>query len=398
LLTLVAIFLIYFCSRSPTSLIMAKKKAIDQNINQEKLSKKAYSIFDFTKSERPFLIIICVLISIAGLITEYTYAAMWFGFALAAYSAIANDSIQTIGTFIISNQARKWYWLWLFIGVIWVGTVSYSWFVYNGDVSFQLLSTPGLEKAPENFVFLQLAAPIVLLIMTRMRWPVSTTFLLLNVFTYKAGTIVSVMTKSFLGYIFAFALAMVVWFALERFVRNYLKGKPKPYWMFLQWFTSGSLWAVWIMQDAANIAVFLPRTLNPIEFVAYAGFVFLGLGMLFYLKGDKIQDIINEKTNVADVRAATLVDLVYAVILFYFKMYNNVPMSTTWVFIGLLAGRELAIALGKHGKAKKRSAWLVRAFRLARKDMFKALAGLVVSIILAIVVNKGVRDELLSLF
>jgi phosphate/sulfate permease len=377
---------------------MAKKKAIDQNINQEKLSKKAYSIFDFTKSERPFLIIICVLISIAGLITEYTYAAMWFGFALAAYSAIANDSIQTIGTFIISNQARKWYWLWLFIGVIWVGTVSYSWFVYNGDVSFQLLSTPGLEKAPENFVFLQLAAPIVLLIMTRMRWPVSTTFLLLNVFTYKAGTIVSVMTKSFLGYIFAFALAMVVWFALERFVRNYLKGKPKPYWMFLQWFTSGSLWAVWIMQDAANIAVFLPRTLNPIEFVAYAGFVFLGLGMLFYLKGDKIQDIINEKTNVADVRAATLVDLVYAVILFYFKMYNNVPMSTTWVFIGLLAGRELAIALGKHGKAKKRSAWLVRAFRLARKDMFKALAGLVVSIILAIVVNKGVRDELLSLF
>jgi phosphate/sulfate permease len=317
---------------------------------------------------------------------------------LAAYSAIANDSIQTIGTFIISNQARKWYWLWLFIGVIWVGTVSYSWFVYNGDVSFQLLSTPGLEKAPENFVFLQLAAPIVLLIMTRMRWPVSTTFLLLNVFTYKAGTIVSVMTKSFLGYIFAFALAMVVWFALERFVRNYLKGKPKPYWMFLQWFTSGSLWAVWIMQDAANIAVFLPRTLNPIEFVAYAGFVFLGLGMLFYLKGDKIQDIINEKTNVADVRAATLVDLVYAVILFYFKMYNNVPMSTTWVFIGLLAGRELAIALGKHGKAKKRSAWLVRAFRLARKDMFKALAGLVVSIILAIVVNKGVRDELLSLF
>jgi hypothetical protein len=398
LLTLVAIFLIYFCSRSPTSLIMAKKKAIDQNINQEKLSKKAYSIFDFTKAERPFLIIICVLISIAGLITEYTYAAMWFGFALAAYSAIANDSIQTIGTFIISNQSRKWYWLWLFIGLIWVATISYSWFVYNGDVSFQLLSTPGLEKAPENFVFLQLAAPIVLLIMTRMRWPVSTTFLLLNVFTYKAGTIVSVMTKSFMGYVLAFSLAVVVWFALERFVKNYLKGKPKPYWMILQWFTSGSLWAVWIMQDAANIAVFLPRTLNAVEFVAYTGFVFLGLGLLFYLKGDKIQDIINEKTNVADVRAATLVDLVYAVILFYFKMYNNVPMSTTWVFIGLLAGRELAIAMGKHGKAKKRNAWLVRAFRLARKDMFKALAGLIVSIILAIVVNKGVRDEILSYF
>jgi hypothetical protein len=377
---------------------MAGKTPIDQNINQDKLSKTAYSIFDFTKSERPFLIIICILVSIAGLITEYTYAAMWFGFALAAYSAIANDSIQTIGTFIISNQARKWYWLWLFIGAIWVITITYSWFVFNGDVTFRLLSTPGLEKAPEKFVFLQLAAPIVLLIMTRMRWPVSTTFLLLNVFTYKAGTIVSVMTKSFFGYLLAFGLAITVWFVLERFVKNYLKGTAASYWPILQWMTSGTLWAVWIMQDAANIAVFLPRQLNTYEFIAYTGLVFFGLGLIFYLKGDKIQDIINEKTNVADVRAATLVDLVYAVILFYFKMYNNVPMSTTWVFIGLLAGREFAIAFGKHGKTKKRNAWIVRAFRLARKDVFKALAGLLVSLILSIIINKGVRQEIFALF
>jgi hypothetical protein len=377
---------------------MAKKKPIDQNINQENLSKKTYSIFDLAKAERPYLILIAILISIAGFITEYTYAAMWFGFALAAYSAIANDSIQTIGTFIVSNQKTKWYWLWLFIGLIWVATITYSWFVFNGDVSFQLLSTPGLEKAPESFVFLQLAAPIVLLIMTRMRWPVSTTFLLLNVFTYKAGTIVSVMTKSFLGYVLAFVLAIAVWFILERFVKNYLKGEARSYWMVLQWITSGTLWAVWIMQDAANIAVFLPRQLNVVEFVVYTGVVFFGLGLIFFLKGDKIQDIINEKTNVTDVRAATLVDLVYAVILFYFKLYNNVPMSTTWVFIGLLAGREFAIAIGKHGKAKKRSAWLVRAFRLAKKDMFKAMAGLIVSLILAVVINKGVREEIFALF
>jgi hypothetical protein len=377
---------------------MAKKQPIDQNINQEKLSKKTYSMFDFPKSERPFLITVCILISVAGLITPYTYAAMWFGFALAAYSAIANDSIQTIGTFIVSNQSRKWYWLWLFIGLIWVGTITFSWFTFDGDVTFQLLKTPGLEKAPESFVFLQLAAPIVLLIMTRMRWPVSTTFLLLNVFTYKAGTIVSVMSKSFLGYVLAFVLAIAVWYILERFVKNYLKGEASSFWVPLQWITSGTLWAVWIMQDAANIAVFLPRQLNVIEFIAYTGFVFLGLGMIFYLKGDKIQDIINEKTNVTDVRAATLVDLVYAVILFYFKIYSNVPMSTTWVFIGLLAGREFAIAWGKHGKAKSKDAWLVRAFRLARKDIFKALAGLVVSLLLAFIINKGVREEILSMF
>ncbi|WP_268033133.1 hypothetical protein [Algoriphagus sp. PAP.12] len=374
------------------------KKNIDQNINQEKLSKTAYSLFDFTKKEKSFLIIICVLISIAAIVTPYTYAAMWFGFALAAYSAIANDSIQTIGTFIASNQNRKWYWLWLFMGLIFVGTVTYSWMTLDGDVSYQRLTTKGLEKAPESFVFLQLAAPIVLLIMTRLRMPVSTTFLLLNVFTYKAGTIVDVMFKSFVGYLLAFGIAMVVWFVLERFVQNYLKGKAKPYWIVLQWITSGTLWSVWIMQDAANIAVFLPRQLDLVEFIVYAGFVFIGLGFLFYLKGDRIQGIVNEKSNVTDVRAATIVDFVYAIILFYFKLYSHVPMSTTWVFIGLLGGRELAIAIGKHGKAKKKGAWRYRAFVLARNDVFKATIGLVVSLVLAVIINEGVRNEILDYF
>lgn len=374
---------------------MARLK--DQNINQDALSKASYSLFDFTRKEKPFLIIILVLVSIAGIITQYTYAAMWFGFALAAYSAIANDSIQTIGTFIASNQTRKWYWLWLFMGLIFVGTVTYSWLSFNGDVTYERLQVPGLEVAPTSFVFLQIAAPIVLLVMTRLRMPVSTTFLLLNVFTYKAGTIVSVMQKSFLGYLLAFFIAIIVWFTLEKFVKNYLKGEAKPYWYILQWVTSGTLWAVWIMQDAANIAVFLPRQLNVWEFIAYAGFVFIGLGFLFYLKGDRIQGIVTEKTKVTDVRAATIVDFVYAIILFYFKILSNVPMSTTWVFIGLLGGRELSIALAKSRKLKKRRARLVRAYRLAKKDVTRAMIGLLVSLLLALIINEGIRKEMMDL-
>lgn len=374
---------------------MAKLK--DQNINQAKLSKTAYSLFDFTKKEKPFLIIICVLVSIAGYITQYTYAAMWFGFILAAYSAIANDSIQTIGTFIASNSKTKWYWLWLFMGLIFVATVTYSWFVFDGDVSYQRLQVKGLDQAPESFVFLQLAAPIVLLVMTRMRMPVSTTFLLLNVFTYEAGTIIGVMEKSFIGYFLAFFMGISVWFAVEKFFPDYLKGKPHPIWVPLQWLISGSLWAVWVMQDAANIAVFLPRELQLSEFIAFASFIFLGLGFLFYLKGDRIQDIVNKKTKVTDVRAATIVDFVYAILLFYFKIHSNMPMSTTWVFIGLLGGREIAIALAKSKKLKKRKARLVRAYRQTWNDMSKALAGLLISLILALIINEGVRKEFLSL-
>ena len=152
------------------------------------------------------------------------------------------------------------------------------------------------------------------------------------------------------------------------------------------------------MQDAANIAVFLPRQLNVYEFSAYAGFVFLGLGFLFYLKGDKIQSIVNEKSNITDVRAATIVDFVYAIILFYFKIHSKVPMSTTWVFIGLLGGRELAIALGKAGKPEKRRDWVTRAYRLARNDVGKAFIGLMVSLLLAVIINEGIRNEILEFF
>ena len=38
---------------------------------------------------------------------------MWVGFLLAAYSVIANDSVQTLGTWIASNSERfKWQHLW----------------------------------------------------------------------------------------------------------------------------------------------------------------------------------------------------------------------------------------------------------------------------------------------
>lgn len=73
------------------------------------------------------------------------------------------------------------------------------------------------------------------------------------------------------------------------------------------------------------------------------------------------------------------------------------PMSTTWVFIGLLGGREIAIALAKPKKLKKRKARLVRAYRQTWNDMYKALVGLLISLILALIINDGVRKELLQL-
>ena len=82
---------------------------------------------------------------------------MWTVFFLAAYSAIANDSIQTIGTFIASNKHRKWYYLWIYMGGILLFTHTYSWVYYDGDVSHGRLLSKGLNEAPESFSFLPIS-------------------------------------------------------------------------------------------------------------------------------------------------------------------------------------------------------------------------------------------------
>ena len=104
-----------------------------------------------------------------------------------------------------------------------------------------------------------------------------------------------------------------------------------------------------------------------------AVFVF-GLWYMFREGGGKIQNIVLEKHNTRYVRSATIIDGVYWLILYFFKELNNIPMSTTWVFVGLLTGRELAIA-SFTGKRKFKS-----VFPLVGRDFLKMMIGLGASV------------------
>jgi len=373
---------------------MAKKgtNSLDSNLASAIIGNRRYRILNifFTKEKSFFRFIVFCFI-LAGIFYPYPRIAMWIGFMFAAYSAIANDSIQTIGTFIASNEDKKWWVLWLYIGVIFLVTVTYSYVTFDGDVSYQRLSSKGFSESPTEFHYLQLCAPLILLILTRLRMPVSTTFLLLSAFSADASGIFSVTQKSLGGYFISFAMAILVWYLLGKFSSKLLKGKPHKIWIPIQWIISGALWSIWIMQDAANIAVFLDRQLPLWGFVFFAGFIFLGLGLLFYLKGDKIQGIVKEKSEVSDVRAATLIDLVYAVILFVFKEMSTIPMSTTWVFLGLLGGREVSMQLSKHAQTGR---MMHQTVRLVLRDVGFAFLGLFISVLLAILVNPAIQKEL----
>jgi hypothetical protein len=322
---------------------------------------------------------------------------MWLGFFFAAYATIANDSIQSLGTFIESNKSKRWWVLWLYVGAIFLGVVSFSWFYFDGDVTFQrLLKADGTSPYPhpESFSFFQIIAPLVLLILTRLKMPVSTTFLILSVFSADTSGITSVVWKSWTGYILAFILSFLVWYLSYNFIRKYFKSRKfSNSWTAVQWIVSGTLWAVWVMQDGANIAVFLPRSLNGFQFIVFALTIFVGLGILFYLRGDKIQEVVSEKSRISDIRAATLVDLTYVVLLIYKLFISTVPMSTTWLFLGIIGGREIAISLSRKKKGKKHRK---KAGKMIFKDFAYAMIGLFVSVALAAAANKSIRDEIIQ--
>ena len=157
--------------------------------------------------------------------------------------------------------------------------------------------------------------------------------------------------------------------------------KNIKYWRIGQWCTTGFLWYTWLSHDLANIAVFLPRSV-PVEWMLAASGIFIVfLGYMFYEKGGRIQKIVLEKTGTRYVRSATIIDLVYAFILLFFKQYNDIPMSTTWVFVGLLCGRELAISTIMQDYKFK------YVFPIIAKDFIKMLVGLLVSIGIVLIIH-----------
>lgn len=309
------------------------------------------------------------------------------GFMLAAYSVVGNDSVQTLGTFIASNHKLfKWYWLWLAASVVMVATLTYSWITHDGDMSFGRLA-----KIPYMQIeWYHAAAPLILVLLTRWGLPVSTTFLVLSTF---ASTVVlqSILVKSIVGYSVAAVVAYAIWMVVARFLNekyDKVKKEHRTLWRVLQWLATAFLWYSWLSHDMANIAVFLPRQI-PLElFIGALVVLCFWLGVIFYTHGGKIQKVVLEKSGTRFMRSATIIDFVYALILIYFKEMNSLPMSTTWVFVGLLSGRELAIATTYREKYHFKY-----VFPIIGKDFLKIMVGLGVSVGLVLAINYGINPE-----
>ncbi len=306
---------------------------------------------------------------------ELSLAFGSLGFILAAYSVIANDSAQTLGTFIASNKETQWYWQWMVMSTVMVTTLTYGY--ASGDIAHGRLNYIPL---PSTFQWYHLAAPALLLGLTRFGIPVSTTILTLSVFS-SSVILEKILVKSAVGYALAAISAYILWTLLSKFLdeRTPVPLENRQRWRIAQWLATCFLWHQWLAHDIANVAVFLPRgeALPAWMFMGFMSILVVGLAHLFYTNGGKIQEIVLSKSGTRFMRSATIIDFAYAIVLWYFKQYNEIPMSTTWVFVGLLCGRELAIY-----RYFKSEAGIEVVFPMLISDFMKMMIGLALSIML----------------
>lgn len=385
------------------------------------------------------------------------WAALAFSFA--AYAVIWNDAVQTLMTYIHSNNdvPRKY----LFAGVatvllwvIWYGYLS-AWDITYGRLSAKWYANFEIEWYVAIF-------PLILVFLTRFRGiPVSTSLLMLSIFSTTL-LFEKIVIKSALWYLVAFVSSFVMWIIVEYILKQTKRQKnlvfsfawmitkavvasavvmfaiayavipvilnifptieipefsqlqiglyslvaflftlgilndrraddsvsrSSVFWRVAQTFTTALLFGTWLMHDMVNIAVFLPSGFG-LEIMLLISVLFiLWLAYTFYINGGPVWNIVTKKTSTNEIVAATMIDLVYFVILLIFKEWSNIPMSTTWVFIWLLAGRQFAIRAVNRIDTVKGAGRMSLAFKESWKDFSKIMVGLWVSVVALIVVR-----------
>ena len=219
---------------------------------------------------------------------------MAVGFLFAGYSVIANDSVQTLGTWIASNNDRfNWKVMWGAASAVPLYTLWYGWYTNGGDISYGRLN-----KIPfQEIQWYHAMAPALLLLLTRIGVPVSTSFLVLSAF---ASTFVleKMLVKSMMGYAVAAVAAYAIWIVVSRILDEAKPKRRTQTMVACRTMVYNRLPMVYLAKpDMANIVVFYPREILWDLMILISVVFVAGMGYMFREGGGKIQQIVLEKHN-----------------------------------------------------------------------------------------------------
>ena len=291
---------------------------------------------------------------------------------------IGNDALQTLGPFLAASRGRipRPFQAAFLCGVLCL-VLLLGWRLGDGDPSWGRLERFPL---PASIGWVDLLPPLAVLALTQLGAPVSTSFLVLTAFS--PANLPSLLGRSLAGYGLALLAGALLYgsigWLLERPAASEIQ-RPKL-WLILQVLATGWLWGQWLIQDLANLYVYLPRQLDGTAMALSLAALCGGVCLLLAVDGGAIQGRIRSKSNVSDPRSSALIAAIYGLILFGLAGFSSQPLSTTWVFVGLLAGRELAL-LARLGQ---RSSTEVAA--MLAGDVLRSGLGLFVSVAVALAV------------
>lgn len=335
------------------------------------------------------------------------------GFLLAAWAVIGNDSLQTLGPFLQANRGRVSRALQaLYLSALLCAVLLLGWWLSGGDASWGRLAS---YPPPARFGPVDLLPPLAVLLLTQAGVPVSTSFLVLTALV--PANLPALLRRSLLGYGLALAVGLLAYGAVlfwRRWVGPLLGAGAQAVWgpaagggeregppggspcgavspvllagatgaaLALQWLTTGWLWSQWLIQDLANIFIYLPRQLSAALLALSLGLLCAAVIVLLAQGGGAIQEILRRKSGLEDPGASTALSLLYGAVLAALSLGGQQPLSTTWVFLGLLAGRELALQLAP--QPRPMPALLLDLGR----DLVLAALGLAVSLAVALLVQ-----------
>ena len=179
--------------------------------------------------------------------------------------------------------------------------------------------------------------------------------------------------------VLAAVAAYICWIVVSKFINekfDEVEDKWIGFWRNSVWVTSGWLWWVWLSHDVANIAVYLPRQLDlTLLLIVLAYFTASPYFTFSIFMVVPIQKVVLDKTGTRYARSATIINVIYAAVLYYFKELNDLTNVYNMGFCRVyLCGRELAIStMNKEYKLKY-------VFPLIGKDFIKMIFGLSVSV------------------
>jgi len=345
---------------------------------------------DFKKKE---VCIGWILYLFLTLVLYYFIWNLWaaISFSLAAYAVIWNDAVQTLMTFINSNNDINWKILFALAWVLMLWVLWYWYLAHGWDITYWRLDAKWYVDIDIKW-YIPLF-PLLLVFLTRFIWiPVSTSLLMLSIFSWTL-LFEKILTKSALWYGVSFLSAFVVYVVVESFISkikikfNDKESRKSIYLRSLQFLTTGLLFWTWLMHDMVNIAVFLQDPITLPVMITISLLFMLGLFYTFYINWWPVGDIVTNKTTTNEILSATLIDFIYFLILLYFKELNDIPMSTTWVFVWLLAWRQFGIrVVNRIDKVKKWSRMMV-ALRESANDFWKLMIWLWISLVALVIVR-----------